>query len=285
MSSILKALKRIEVQSSQSDSFFTMPKTGDVIPGKDTKSGRRWFLPGLILISLTLLVVVIAAIILFGRQKTVITKKFESEVSTKQREISTGSSVASKIFRAKIPQAPSDQIRSRPNRVQPANNKIKADAPKGSATQDSVKTGTSVTAMSIGQKNSKQTDAVPTTQPIAAPISKSSQQKKPLAKDTSISKKTVAAKSVPSGKPAKKIKKNVRARTYDQIDDSKLKLQALAWFNDATKRMAVINSHIVREGGTVEGYQVTEIRRQDVIINDGNKSWRLEFALKQSPLN
>ena len=285
MSSILKALKRIEVQSSRSDSFFTIPKTGDATREKNAKSGRRWFLPGLILIILTLLIVVIAAIILFGRQKPIITKKFEGEASAKQTKISTGPSATSKIFRAKIPQAPADPIGSRPKRVQPANNKIKADASKGAAKEDSVKTGTSETGMTIGQKDSKQTAAVRTTQPSAASISKNSQQKKPLAKDTAVLKKTIAAKSVPSGKPAKKDKKLVRAKTFDRIDDSKLKLQALAWFNDASKRMAVINSHIVREGGTVEGYQVTEIRRQDVVVNDGKKSWRLEFALKQSPLN
>jgi hypothetical protein len=64
------------------------------------------------------------------------------------------------------------------------------------------------------------------------------------------------------------------------MDDTKLKLQALAWFSDASKRMAVINSHIVREGGSVDGYQVTQIRRQDVVVNDGKKSWRLVFGLK-----
>jgi hypothetical protein len=94
------------------------------------------------------------------------------------------------------------------------------------------------------------------------------------------SKKSAAARSVPSGKPATKAKKPDRTRTYDRIDDSKLKLQALAWFNDASKRMAVINSHIVREGGSVEGYQVTQIRRQDVVVSDGKKSWSLEFGLK-----
>jgi hypothetical protein len=262
-----------------------MPKTGDTIREKNNKSGRRWFLPGLILVSLALLVVVIAAIILFGQQKIIITKKFEGEVSAKQRDISTGPSATSNIFRAKIPQAPADQIQSRPKRVELADNKIKSVGPKGVVKEKSVKTGTRKTGMTTGQKNSKQTAAARTIQPSAAPISKNPRQKKPLTKDTAISKKTIATKSVPASKPARKDKKYVRTRTYDRIDDSKLKLQALAWFNDATKRMAVINSHIVREGGSVEGYQVTEIRRQDVVVNDGKKSWRLEFALKQSPLN
>lgn len=63
--------------------------------------------------------------------------------------------------------------------------------------------------------------------------------------------------------------------------DSKLKLQALAWSDDTVKRMAVINGRIVHEGESVDGYQVVEIRAEEVIVNAGGKSWRLEFGLRQ----
>ena len=285
MSSILKALKRIEVQSSRSDSFFTIPKTTDTKPEKNPKARRRWFLPSLIIVSLTLLVVVIAAIIFFGRQKPLITKKFPDNVSAKQGVEATGLLAKSNVFRAKITQEPKNQTKSRTKQVQPANNRIKPDASAGTAKQGAVKTRTEKPEVTTHRQNSNQTATVRTSQPATAPTEKKSQQKTTSKKDTAVSKKTIAAKSVPSGKPAKKDKKPVKARTYDRIADSKLKLQALAWFNDASKRMAVINSHIVREGGTVEGYQVTQIRRQDVVVNDGKKSWRLEFALKQNPLN
>lgn len=69
--------------------------------------------------------------------------------------------------------------------------------------------------------------------------------------------------------------------TYDRIDDSRLKLQALAWFDSAAKRMAVINGRIVHEGESVDGYQVIKIRQEDVVVNEGGKSWRLEFGLHQ----
>ena len=285
MSSILKALKRIEVQSSRSDSFFTMPKTADTKPEKNPKARRRWFLPSLIIVSLTLLVFVIAAIIFFSRQKPIITKKFPGDVSPQQGEKSTGLLAKSNIFRAKITQEPKNQTKSRPKQVQPANNRIKPDASAGTAKEGAVKTSTEKPEVAVDRQNLNQTAAVRASQPATTPTEKKSQQKTTSTKDTAISKKATATKSVPSGKPAKKDKKPVRARTYDRIADSKLKLQALAWFNDASKRMAVINSHIVREGGTVEGYQVTQIRRQDVVVNDGKKSWRLEFALKQNPLN
>ena len=65
------------------------------------------------------------------------------------------------------------------------------------------------------------------------------------------------------------------------INDSELKLQAIAWSDDTARRMAVINDHIVREGETVDGYSITSIRRDDVIVNDGTTSWRLEFSLKK----
>ena len=66
-----------------------------------------------------------------------------------------------------------------------------------------------------------------------------------------------------------------------KINNSKLKLQAIAWSDDTARRMAVINNHVVREGETVDGFSITNIRKDDVIVNDGTTSWRLEFGLKQ----
>ena len=74
---------------------------------------------------------------------------------------------------------------------------------------------------------------------------------------------------------------NRRLDTLSTINDSKLKLQAIAWSDDAPRRLAVINNHIVREGETVDGFSITNIRKDDVIVNDGTTSWRLEFSLKQ----
>jgi hypothetical protein len=70
------------------------------------------------------------------------------------------------------------------------------------------------------------------------------------------------------------------SRSYRRLDDSKLKLQAIAWSDDASQRIAVINNHVVREGESVEGFSVNQIRQDDIIINDGTESWRLEFGLK-----
>jgi hypothetical protein len=68
-----------------------------------------------------------------------------------------------------------------------------------------------------------------------------------------------------------------------RLDNSKLKVMAIAWHGQATRRIAVINGHIVKEGESVDGYAITQIRKDDVIVNDGSRSWRVEFALKVQP--
>lgn len=45
--------------------------------------------------------------------------------------------------------------------------------------------------------------------------------------------------------------------------------------------VAVINGRIVHEGESVDSNQVINIREEDVVVNRGGKSWRLEFRLQQ----
>jgi hypothetical protein len=45
--------------------------------------------------------------------------------------------------------------------------------------------------------------------------------------------------------------------------------------------MAVINGRIVREGESADGYQINQIRQEDVVVSDGRQSWSLEFGLQQ----
>ena len=280
MSSILKALKRVEVQSSRSDPFFTMPKTGDTQEANNSNAKRRWFVPGLMTVFLVLLAIVFAAIILFNRSEPVITNKLPAEITEKQKENPASLLEKSNIFRAKIPRG-STNLTERPSKeAQLAKTQISSSVATDNVKEMPAKTSSTMPVVKVDQQGSKPASTLPGSQQGTAATLKQPLQKTPTSKDTAASKKSAVVKSVPSGKPAAKAKKPARTSTYDRIDDAKLKLQALAWFNDASKRMAVINSRIVREGGSVDGYQVTQIRRQDVVVSDGKKSWRLEFGLK-----
>jgi Type II secretion system protein B len=68
-----------------------------------------------------------------------------------------------------------------------------------------------------------------------------------------------------------------------RLDESKLRVMAIAWSGDPLKRLAVVNGHIVKEGESVEGYNINQIRKDDVIVNDGARSWRVELNLKTQP--
>ncbi len=68
-----------------------------------------------------------------------------------------------------------------------------------------------------------------------------------------------------------------------RLDESKLKVMAIAWTAEPSRRLAVVNGHIVKEGESVEGFSVTQIRKDDIIVNDGGRSWRVELNLKRQP--
>lgn len=73
------------------------------------------------------------------------------------------------------------------------------------------------------------------------------------------------------------------ADSPDRLEESKLKVMAIAWADDPARRLAVVNGHIVKEGESVDGYNVTQIRKDDIIVNDGSRSWRVELNLKTQP--
>ena len=68
-----------------------------------------------------------------------------------------------------------------------------------------------------------------------------------------------------------------------RLDESKLLVMAIAWATDPARRLAVVNGHIVKEGESVEGFSIMQIRKDDIIVNDGNRSWRVELNLKRQP--
>jgi len=71
--------------------------------------------------------------------------------------------------------------------------------------------------------------------------------------------------------------------SLSRLEESKLKVMAIAWADDPARRLAVVNGHIVKEGESVEGYNVMQIRKDDIIVNDGGRSWRVELNLKAQP--
>jgi hypothetical protein len=278
LSSILKALKKIEEESPQSQPFPSLPQTIDA--EKDVKKrpikrlfDRRWMA-----VFIILLVVIIAAAIVFSQRKLIIAKIFPPETPQKKMETTGSTSNEPGVFKAKITSQPAKPATGSKKHVPRIKKTAKSATPDPKSKE--LQANAHSSKSSIARENTKVNSANRRPQPEASAKSQRSLKTKPPIKQAAISRKTIAGKKAASNKPARAIPKSTTTRTYARIKDPKLKLQALAWFQDASKRMVVINGRIVREGESVEGYSVTQIRQEDVVVNDGRKTWSLEFGLK-----
>jgi hypothetical protein len=74
LSSILKALKKIEEESPAPQTFPTLPKPIDPKQALNAKTRKRWRLRKLIAFGLILLVIAVAAVVLFSRRQLIIAK-------------------------------------------------------------------------------------------------------------------------------------------------------------------------------------------------------------------
>ena len=280
MSSILKALKKIEEESPPSQSHPSLPQTADAQKAVKTKVRKRWSVHRLTAACSILLVMVIAAVIVFSQRQLIIAKIFPAGVAEKKKDIVASPSQKSKIYRAKISSPSTKPAVKLPKQTQKAERQANRTAPANNIKKSQAKPRSMTPGTNIGRQNSKMQTAARDPRPDTMPKYKTPQKKKSPTQKVSRAKKSNSGNSAVSNKPAAKTKKPSRTETYDRIHDSKLKLQALAWFRDASKRMVVINGRIVREGGSVDGYQITQIRQEDVVVNDGRKKWSLEFRLK-----
>jgi hypothetical protein len=56
-------------------------------------------------------------------------------------------------------------------------------------------------------------------------------------------------------------------------------VHAIAWSPTPADRVAVINSHVIYEGDSVEDFVVIAIRPDDVVVREkGRAVWRVEFG-------
>ncbi|MGD1967747.1 MAG: general secretion pathway protein GspB [Desulfobacterales bacterium] len=272
MSTILKALKRVDQSDPPPDDPQSWP------PRVDTKKAVRGRLYRIgmhrkVFIAMILVVIVIAAGWLVSSQKEgVISKTGPHSGSEKPA-----------VFRAKI--EPPSRESKRPVRQQAVSENRQETRSRVKPDSDSVRKG-GLPATSprspLRQKNTtdrltRSTPQVQTAETQRSP--KSSISRRPEAKATGSEQRKARPPKSASTRRSRATAAQA-AQSYQRLDNAKLKLQAIAWSSVAAQRIAVINNRIVREGESVEGFSINQIRQEDVIVNDGNQSWQLEFELR-----
>ncbi|MDJ0817703.1 MAG: general secretion pathway protein GspB [Desulfobacterales bacterium] len=280
MSSILKALKRVEAESPPLPTYQYQSAPIDPKQALNSNTKKRWLLRRLIYLLLILVVIVGGAVVVFS-QRDLLTAglSFLFPPDPPPAGNRTG------IYRAKIPTATPNPTQAQRQVTRRPVGQIKTPATTGRDKKFQARS-TSANRRSAERTAVPRQAASALRSPQAKPKAKANPRPKQVARPASTAslKKPKTEKKPQAVRPAARRPQSVRPeprQTYDRINDDKLRLQALAWAEDADRRMVVINDRIVHEGESVDGYLILKIREEDVIIQQGGKSWRLEFGLQQ----
>jgi hypothetical protein len=282
LSTILKALKQVD-QTAPPEDIQSWPPEIDT---KETVKARveKIRLNRKVYLTIVLVLIIVAAGWLVYNQKDLLLAKLTSgRTLEKDKLTSPASSENDPVYHAKIYPPASKQTGSSAKKDSPPNmgNQragLKYEPKQTETDKQSRQMPNTSLRKNLDKNKSPMTSSKPESPPKPAP-SKSRISRSQLADPKKPVRNQGHASVTP---PTQKLKSPLKqvSRSYRRLDDSKLKLQAIAWSDDAAQRIAVINNHVVREGESVEGFSVTQIRQDDIIINDGTESWRLEFGLK-----
>jgi len=266
LSTILKALKQVD-QTTPPDDLQSWPPEVDT--KKTVKARVEKIRPQRkVYLAIALVVIIAAAGLFVYNQKDLLLARFSSgKALEKDKLASSASKQTARSAKAKSPPTMENQ---------PAGMK---QEPKQTGTDEQLR---QLPKIPVRKKIIKPLDV--TTPGQSQPLPKPVQPKSRITRSQTANPKQSVRKQAgtQATSPAKKTNSDVKpaSQTYRRLDDPKLKLQAIAWSANAAQRIAVINNHVVREGESVEGFSVNQIRQDDIIVNDGTESWRLDFGLK-----
>ena len=269
MSTILKALKRIDQTTPPPDDLQAWPPKVDPQKTVRARVYKIWLYRKIYLILILTVVVIAAGWLAYSQRHWLASKILPQKTSAKDP-----------IYKAKI-QPGADESRGAVSQKAPTVKRQNArpsagSAPRPAGVEPPSGRVPSIQTSQMNPKNKMLTSPGKAPFPETNTASKSNISRSPIV-GSAKSKQTDTRPAAAA--PVKKSTSQV-ARSYQRLDDSKLKLQAIAWSKDAAQRIAVINGHIVREGESVDGFLVNQIRQENVVVNDGSASWQLEFGLK-----
>jgi type IV secretory pathway VirB10-like protein len=286
LSSILKALKKIEENSPSPELHPSLPNPLDTNQLLDSNIKNRRRRRRLLYLFLILVLLAGTTALLFNHRQLLIAKVWSIMSSESPEAEEASNPVSVNVYKAKVPTSSVKPVTKPPAATRQPRKPIKKPVP-GSADRKFQTNTKSANGRRISEPLPPQkSPRSRTTQAVAD----SRIKKTPDLEKASASPGLQSARKPVAGKKSKPIAPVTSPKqpglaktqtTYRPIENDKLKLQALAWSDDAARRMAVINGRIVHEGDSVDGFQILKIREEDVIVNESGKSWSLEFGLRQ----
>jgi hypothetical protein len=274
-------LKRVEKTAPRQDDPQDWPRKIDEKKAVNSRAKKTWFYNRLFSILLILIILLAAGWLLFDYRNLIIARLFPETADRTARQTSPASGKKAAVYHAKV-----DRPSAIPKKNPLSKSQLAKPLPRQTVSEKGpVATNASQPAAGLtSSSNQKQPQRLPQTletkKKVTPTVNAVRPQKYRQSTDASASKPGIENTGKKSAQNMKKPAARDNDSSIQRMLDSTLKLQAIAWSEDPSRRMAVINNHIVREGESIDGFSVTRIRQEDVLVNDGTQPWRLEFGLR-----
>lgn len=248
MSSILKALKKVETGPDKDGVEYQMPAMGGQKSRRGIWGSRR------VLAATALLALLIGFIAAVGLLK----------MKTKATKDAKALHAAKKVTPIKIPrQSTIIKKQSDDRSSNLARKQKKPPVP---------------TVKKERPKPIKRNDASPETQKKPVKAAKSRMVTSKDARNKMDDKSSRITKKPPVSSQKKQPEK--KGVAYLFRDDPRVELQALVWSpDDPGARFVMINNQMIREGESSGNLRVLTINENDVVFSDGNNRWREKFKI------
>jgi hypothetical protein len=286
VSSILKALKKLEKEFPQQVESVSWPQKIDTKKALSKRTKGLWMRKKLIAV-FCVTVLLAAGIWLFLSEKPTLIKKYfagDALVGQKAEEERTASmQVRKKVKKGPVPVSGAENVAKKVPR--PSINKT--------SSLDLQRKDTSAVKNSEKHNLVKKVD-----QKISAHVRRTTENKLksgsrdetvideraavPKTKTSSlglVQRETAALKEYVKPRQGK-MPEDKKFASAKIMEDSKIELQAIAWSIDPKERIAVINGRVVREGASLEGFTITRIGKDEVFVVQRNELRKLVFTVK-----
>lgn len=276
MSSILKALKKLESEASPQNEFEPWPQKIDALKvvNKRLKKNRR--LSRLLYIMVAAVFIASGGLLVGG--KLLLPKKYSAVDMSPETKKTTAdsSSFAERKTQGTVDPFPS---KAKSSSLEPATGFSKKQ-PSTDFLQKKMPIQSTDENFQANRKPLKRPLLPPAELPPSTGTGRAIKSG-PTDDSSPVSKKVVSRPNIVNSKnppsTSRNTRKTGRLPSLKTSENPGLKVQAIAWFEDSKRRIAVINDRILREGENIGGYSLVQIGQDEVIVRKGGEEFKIVF--------
>ncbi len=278
MSSILDALNKLEKEGSPQD-----------YPLAHTRSGRKGFTPKRVMGIIVIVCACVGAVGLTAYYRARPEKASKPLLGDVERGVeSRPRETPESVGGVSVPKPPVTSLPETPVPAPPISPDPKTMATATANQPETLSLDNKTKTKPKSLEDGNNTDGIKTEQ-FQSAASKEDPKREPVVDTASLKSdpKVLPGKkdSAPSGDDLSKgtPAQEEKPLPMNRIEGVGFKIQAISWGDTSPERLVVINNQVLREGDSIEGYRISRINPDDILLRRGRNTYRLDFGLKGEP--